>query len=270
MSNLSPSNPPNNISAAERDLASEIRRIWGVEWNKPSAAYEFSNGRKFELRTEDAAIYKPQEPITALTPVAWYRYGIGLTDAGAGACSAWADQSGNGHDLTAAGSARPTIQSDSSLLFDGTANTMAASAFTFNQPCTYYFLLKQKTWTSGDFLFNGIGAQATIIQNGVSPNLDFNAGSTVTGVNGLVLDTYGVLCVEFNGASSLLQLNNNAAATGNAGANNPGGLRLGSASGAAAFANIQVKEVILFAAAHNATQRATVITYLATVGGLNI
>ena len=39
------------------DLGAEVRRIWGPNWNKPETAYEFSNGRKFELRTGDAAIY---------------------------------------------------------------------------------------------------------------------------------------------------------------------------------------------------------------------
>lgn len=39
------------------DLGAEARKAWGVDWNKPEVSYEFSNGRKFELRTEDAAIY---------------------------------------------------------------------------------------------------------------------------------------------------------------------------------------------------------------------
>lgn len=39
------------------DLSAEVRRIYGSKWNAPEPAYEFSNGRKFELRTEDAAIY---------------------------------------------------------------------------------------------------------------------------------------------------------------------------------------------------------------------
>ena len=39
------------------DLGAEARRIWGAKWNAPEIAYEFSNGRKFELRTGDAAIY---------------------------------------------------------------------------------------------------------------------------------------------------------------------------------------------------------------------
>ena len=40
------------------DLSAEVKKIWGPKWNAPEPAYEFSNGRKFELRTGDAAIYE--------------------------------------------------------------------------------------------------------------------------------------------------------------------------------------------------------------------
>lgn len=40
------------------DLNAEIKKVWGPEWNRAETAYEFSNGRKFELRTGDAAIYE--------------------------------------------------------------------------------------------------------------------------------------------------------------------------------------------------------------------
>lgn len=39
------------------DWNAEVRKLWGSEYNKPTTSYEFSNGRKFELRTEDAGIY---------------------------------------------------------------------------------------------------------------------------------------------------------------------------------------------------------------------
>ena len=41
----------------EKSLSAEIRKIWGPDWNKPEPSYEFSSGRKFELRTGDAARY---------------------------------------------------------------------------------------------------------------------------------------------------------------------------------------------------------------------
>lgn len=58
MSNLSPTNPPLFVTSRETNLSAEVRKIWGVEWSAPSLAYEFSNGRKFWLQTQDAAIYE--------------------------------------------------------------------------------------------------------------------------------------------------------------------------------------------------------------------
>jgi hypothetical protein len=52
---------PNNESDAKftvLDWNAEVKKAWGPEWNKPEPAYEFSNGRKFVLRTGDAAIYE--------------------------------------------------------------------------------------------------------------------------------------------------------------------------------------------------------------------
>lgn len=45
----------------EIDMGAEVRKLMGPKWNAPSPAYEFSNGRKFTLRTEDAGIYRPQD-----------------------------------------------------------------------------------------------------------------------------------------------------------------------------------------------------------------
>lgn len=51
---------PNNesdVQFREINLSAEIKKIWGKKWGEPEISYEFSNGRKFKLRTEDAAIY---------------------------------------------------------------------------------------------------------------------------------------------------------------------------------------------------------------------
>lgn len=51
---------PNNeteVRFTEKNLSAEIKKIWGKQWNEPEVSYEFSNGRKFKLRTEDASIY---------------------------------------------------------------------------------------------------------------------------------------------------------------------------------------------------------------------
>lgn len=48
---------PNDPVFREIDMGAEVKKIWGVKWNEPPVSYEFSGGRKFTLRTEDAAIY---------------------------------------------------------------------------------------------------------------------------------------------------------------------------------------------------------------------
>jgi hypothetical protein len=48
----------NDPTFREIDLSAEIKKIWGPSWNAPEPSYEFSNGRKFTLRTGDAAIYE--------------------------------------------------------------------------------------------------------------------------------------------------------------------------------------------------------------------
>ena len=50
-------NNESEVNFREVSLSAEIKRLWGPKWNAPEPAYEFSNGRKFELRTGDAAIY---------------------------------------------------------------------------------------------------------------------------------------------------------------------------------------------------------------------
>lgn len=50
-------NNESDVKFTELDLAAEAKKAWGPEWNAPEVAYEFSSGRKFKLRTGDAAIY---------------------------------------------------------------------------------------------------------------------------------------------------------------------------------------------------------------------
>ena len=50
--------PDRPVTTREIDISAEVKKIWGNKWNAPEVAYEFSNGRKFHLRTGDAAIYE--------------------------------------------------------------------------------------------------------------------------------------------------------------------------------------------------------------------
>ncbi len=50
-------NPSHDPVFREIDLGAEVKKIWAEKWNQPETSYEFSNGRKFTLKTGDAAIY---------------------------------------------------------------------------------------------------------------------------------------------------------------------------------------------------------------------
>lgn len=52
-----PTEEAHDVKFTTLDLSAEVKKMWGPQWGKPETAYEFSNGRKFELRTGDAAIY---------------------------------------------------------------------------------------------------------------------------------------------------------------------------------------------------------------------
>ena len=201
----------------------------------------------------------------------WCRYGTGLTEAGSGV-SQWDDQSGNSNHLKqGTDTNRPAKQSDGSILFDGVDNFLKADAFTLNQPETIYLLVKQVTWTIGDRIFDGnVADTGGVNKNPTTPRLRVNAGSSFDDAGTLALDTYGVLSVIFNGASSSIQTNNLTAVTGDAGLGNMGGFTLGADGTPNRYSNIQVKEVVVFNTSHDTATRTKVINYLANVGWLSV
>lgn len=197
----------------------------------------------------------------------WYRYDKGITIA-TGA-SQWDDQFSEGnHAKQATGADQPLVQSDGSLLFDGISQFLKADAFTFVQPETVYILVNQKTWANNDnYIFDGNAvAKGIIYQLNSTPENTAYAGTNLSDISP-VLDTYNILTAVFNGASSVLQLNNDTPVEGDAGANDMGGFTLGSAGdGGSRWANIQVKEVAGYSGAHDAVTRARMIQYLSEVG----
>lgn len=196
------------------------------------------------------------QQILGLSPAAWWRYNTGITES-SGAVSAWADQSGNSRNLVqATGTNQPALQGDGTILFDGVDNYLKCSAFTFNQPATICVLGKQITQANGQAICDGNTSDSMeFFQSTASATrVRLFAGANAIDNDDWAIDTYAAIRVVFSGASSLIQVNTNAAATGDPGAQNAGGFTLGGRGGAAEFSNIQVGEVILFPAALTAAQ----------------
>lgn len=197
---------------------------------------------------------------------AWFQFNNGITVTGSGV-SQWDDQSGNGRHLKqGTDTNRPALQGDGTILFDGVDNFLKCDAFTLNQPETIYILGRQVTWTNGDCICEGnSNTTGRIVQNSATPQLNISAGNSVASNTDWTVNTYMAVVAVFNGASSSLRVNNNAEVTGNAGAGNMGGFSLGANANPGGFSNIQVKEVIIYSAAHDAATRDAVIAYLLTL-----
>jgi hypothetical protein len=193
------------------------------------------------------------------SPAALFRYRKGITVTGAGV-STWADKSGNARDLLQGTDAsRPALQADGSILFDGVNDFLKTAGFTFNQPETVYLLAKQVTFTAGEYVFDGnAGNDLSFNQTGASPTVTQYAGGggDVNANTNWLIDTYAAIAIIFNGASSLIRVNNVTVSGGNPGAANAGGFTLGSnSSGTGGWSNIQAKESILYPGAHTTARQ---------------
>lgn len=206
--------------------------------------------------------------ILNLAPAAWFRFGLGTTVATG--VSQWDDASGNGRHLKqAVGVSQPALQADGSILFDGTDDFLRCDAFTLNQPETVYLLARQVTWTNGEHVFDGFAnGSGRILQLTATPSISLNAGLSAAANTNWTVNTYAALCCQFNGASSILRVNNTTETTGDASTGNMGGFTLGASGNSVSWGNIQVKEILIFPAAHDAARRAQMIAYLMRIGGL--
>lgn len=198
---------------------------------------------------------------------AWYRYHVGITNVG-GFCSSWYDNSGNQRPLLqASASARPTINSDGSLSFDGSNDFMQAT-FTLIQPMTVYLAFMPLSDTNNDVLFDGVTGTTTLSQDTNASTYDINAGSALAYSGTILANTKAVIAVVFNGTAARVQAGNGAASitsSGDAGANNAGGITLGASQAPGSFANIRVYELAVFSVAHDATTRLRMLRYMARV-----
>lgn len=148
------------------------------------------------------------------------------------------------------------------LIGEGTARKMATANFTLNQPVEHFMVVQPISWGAGDYMLSGTVAQAGITQVTSTPNIGLNAGSAAAENTGATLGSFCIVHAAINGASSSVTVNAGAAATGNAGANNPGGLALFSNQAGGGYFNGAVKEWIVFGGTLTAADRSVVRTVM--------
>lgn len=214
-------------------------------------------------RRRGAATFSPSS-LTNLR--GWYKSDVGITIATG--VSQWDDQSGNGNHLVqATGGAQPVVTAAAingrdAITFDGVDDVLTVT-FALAQPLTFFAMIRQDTWTNGDILLNAktVSAAVAIQQLTTTPGIGLNAGAVLGPTSSLVLSTFGLVTGIFNGASSVIQVNNIAETAGAAGANVPTGISAGARGDGTAFAACAIAEIICMAAVATAGERANMRAY---------
>lgn len=202
--------------------------------------------------------------------IAWYQGDnlATITKDGSNFVSRWNDKLASGRDLIqATGTNQPLWVSPNYIQFDGIDNFMKCGAFTFVQPEFIYMIVKQITWVSSDYIFDGNAQNSMALQQyNVTPKICPYAGGTYPYNSDLIIDTWAILRVLFDaaGAGGKIIVDANAPTAGTSGTANAGGFTLGAAGNNSWFGNIAVKEVILRRIIDTAPNETLIYNYLVT------
>jgi len=211
----------------------------------------------------------------------WQRADMGITLSGSNV-SGWADQSGNGYNLTQGTPARRPVYNSTDAAYGSQATIQcAASAVQYMvnsgapssaQPFTT-IIVGESTSGAGQQQFFGDGGTNT-----TGPFWTGSAWAYYAGVASVVSSNVSraphVFAVVFNGASSALYIDGSqtAIANGSAGANGFGSappLIVGS-DGVAEHLNGKIAEFLVYSAALTPSQRKSIFTYLGARYGIAV
>jgi len=178
-----------------------------------------------------------------------------------------------GHDIIFSNS--PTIVSGATplrdaVLFDGINQFGVVATPATNQPFTIYVVMRSVGYTVGRRVFDDgvVIARKRLLQSPSSPTLRASAPTGLDSFPSLAIGTYGVMTIVYNGVSSEIRTNLNAANTGNIGANNGNGITIGAATGGAAPTNVEMGYFIIRDGADSIAIQNSIIGGLEAICGL--
>lgn len=209
---------------------------------------------------------------------AWYRASDIRGVAHAGAVASWPDLSGNARDITTAlagtSATSPTLQMDqwsrglTVVRFNGT-NDKLGCGFTLNKPVHLFALLKQNSWTSSDYLFDGRTNNTMALQQVTSANRVRQYAGAGTSEADIGTTPCVVSLYYDTSTASEFRLNGAVVASGNVGTANAAGFNLGGIFNVASFAAaFDCHEVLIFSALQAAGVRERIERYLKAKAGL--
>ena len=195
--------------------------------------------------------------------VANYQGGVSMTGA------SWANQIGAaGAAAQGTGSLQPAI-SGNSLIFDGTDDFLQTALLgaAMTQPCTFYMVAKQVTWTLNDTFFDGAAGGVIFYQADTTPRFRAYAGTAETENAGWAVGQTSILTFTLNGASSTTQVDSAAAVTSAGGAASVTRFTFGNNAAGTQGANIQQYEFIARNGLDSATTQAQIRAQLKAMYG---
>jgi hypothetical protein len=212
------------------------------------------NGKIYNLNIRDT--------ISGGSPVASFN-----PDKGNAYSNTWIASSGETWTITniSAGAYHVQLVDQAMVVFDGTDDVLKSAPFTFNQPATIYLMCKQNSWTYTDYLIDGNStAKMGLTQAATTPHIRQNAGTNGTENAGFALNTFRIITLIYNGATSVLKIDSTGTSvTSNAGSNNPGGINLGSRGDNTRWGNITVLEYLGYNSVHSSALQLSIITDMA-------
>lgn len=162
----------------------------------------------------------------------------------------------------------PLFEADG-LLFDGSNDYMKTIDNTvLIQPETLYFVLKNITHVNNEYMSDGkVINRGALLMSATSGKIKVYAGA-YSGEANLALDTFAIVRVRLNGASSKLQVNAEASVEGNFGAANLEGFAIGGSGAGSACVHMKVKRIIIRKVADTPADETTIYNYLKATYGL--
>lgn len=181
---------------------------------------------------------------------------ITITKDGSNIVSRINDSLGSGNDLTLGSCLWKTENGITSLSFNGIDQYLksAVGAFTLNQPISFYAIIKQKTWTSGDLLFSGLNGCGLIQYGTGTPSLEIRGNVSGTASNlKCIKGSWAVINGVYNLANSHFTINNYSTLTGTVDNYNMRGVCLGANAALSAFGDVDINRIIFKKTADDAT-----------------
>ena len=186
-----------------------------------------------------------------------------ITTDGQDSALQWTDQSPNERHLTASdGTGQAPLFQGDTLLFNGTTNYMYTSNFTQAQPVTIIMSVNQLSYVVNSHLWSGSGAAYCTARLRAGNTIRMSAGLDGPITANRSLGVRDIVFACYNGAESVVYLNQGAGVSRDVGTNILGGLYVGATNTGTLPANISVKAVIVMPYIISETERATIYDYL--------